>query len=479
MRYSRRTLLIVTVLFVVLLGAGAAFAAEPVALELDGELVEIDPNAPPIIEDGRTLVPYRALLEAMGATVLWDDDARMATAELGRHRVKVTIDNKSGFVDGREETMDVPPRIVNSRTMIPVRFVLENLNCSIDWEATTRTVKIGSAPQEDCSVIQSVKVEEMEEGYRVTALSDQPIATTKTFAYEAPERFGIDIEHALLLGENGAVDGENEIFQGVRYAQFDEGTVRLVVDLKDKVAGKISLSEDRHALYIDFEKLKAPVESEDPVNRGESDLRGERIPELHWTMTGKLVAIDVGHGGRDPGAEGKLSGVHKIYEKDLNLAIALRLREILRGAGANMVLLRDTDTYISLYERPEKANLMNADMLISIHNNAHTNSAAHGIVTLYYNKKSEAGYDVSSGSLAHAIHAEMVKEIGFYNRRIEECPEYAVLNKSDMPAVILEGGFLTNPDNLKFMLTDAFVEAYATAVARGVILSLNASVTGE
>lgn len=481
-------LVLAIVVTVVLLGTVMAFADTPISLTLNGAAVPLDPSAPPIIESSRTLVPYRALLEAMGAKVLWDQEAMMATAVLGNHQVQVTIDNAVGFVNGAAKNMDVPPRIVNKRTMIPLRFVMENLNCTVGWDEKTRTVSVVTEKKSSLTKILSIALEETPTSYRVVATGANAINGTSTFAYEGPERFGIDIKNATFAQGVGKIAADNEYMTGVRYSQFNETTVRIVVDLKGKTAGRVSLSADRNTVYLDFDKPGIPTDPvtptdpglpADPVDRGDTDGREVRIPVLDWRATGKLIVVDVGHGGKDPGAEGKLNGVHKIWEKDLNLAIALRLREILTKAGANIVLLRDTDAPMTLYARPEAANTLNADMLISIHNNANETPTPHGTEVLYYTKEWEAGYGVLSKDLAAAIQAEMIAEIGFFDRGIKNKPEYAVLNKSLMPAVIIEGGHLSNPANLTVMLTDAYVENYAVAVARGVINALNVSVMGE
>ena len=83
-------------------------------------------------------------------------------------------------------------------------------------------------------------------------------------------------------------------------------------------------------------------------------------------------------------------------------------------------------------------------------------------------------YGITSKELAAYIQKELVAEIGLKDRGIINCPHLAVLNKSLMPAVIIEGGFLSNPDDLAVMLTEEFKEAYAVAAARGIINSLNA-----
>ncbi len=481
MKVFIRVILMVAVLTLVFAGAVFAFAESDIKLQLDGQIIKTD--VPPIIESDRTLVPYRALLEAMGAEVHWEKEAEMATAILGSHRVQVTIGRTDAFVNGAIKKMDVPPRIINDWTMIPLRFVLENLNCTVAWDGSTRTVIVESPQSEGPTEVSEIIYEETAQSYRIIARGSNIIKSTKTFSYNEPERYGIDIHNAILPEKVGAIAAENTVFNNIRFSQFDEDTVRIVVDLNDKVAGKLSLSEDRSTLYLDFDKPEADegAGSEDegardlPDDPGQTD--GEStgmLPELDWRASGRLIAIDVGHGGIDPGASGKINGVTVINEKDLNLDIALRLHQLLDDAGANVVLLRDKDIGMSLYERPEAANSLNADLLISIHNNAtDKTSVPNGTEVLYYDSVGTENYGISSKLLAEYIQTELLIEIGLKDRGVKNSPQLAVLNKSLMPAVIIEGGFLSNPMDLQAMLTDRYKEAYAVGTARGIINALN------
>ena len=453
-----------------------------IKLNVDGTLVPTD--VAPVLESGRTLVPYRALLEAMGGTVSWDNEAKMATASLGSYKVQVTVDSRTGFVNGGIKEMEVPPRNIDGRILIPVRFVLENLNCSVDWNNEDRAVMITSPSLAGATVITGITVEETQTSYRIVASGNNVIEGTKVFAYEAPERFGVDILNASYQEGKGEKATENEVFTGVRYAQFDAGTVRVVVDLSQKIAGQVSLSEDRRTVYIDFPKRTEPnrggTENSDTDNNGTvtdpQDVDVSTLPQLNWMASGKLVVIDAGHGGTDPGAEGLLNGKHTIWEKDINLPVALRLKELLSAAGVNVQLLREDDSSMKLYPRAEAANALSANFFVSIHNNSNDYEGPNGTEVHYYNKEGESDYGLTSKELAGFVQTEMVQSIGFKDRGIQNSPKLALLNKSLMPTIIIEGGFLSNPGDLKYMMTEEYIEKYALATARGIINALNASV---
>lgn len=126
------------VLALILLTASAG----AVDLYVDTELIETD--TPPTIVDGRTLVPVRAIFEAVGATVTWDGDTRTAVGIHGDVTVAIQIDNSTAYVNGEPRTLDVPAKIINGRTMVPARFISEAMGCDVTWYQDTQTVGVAN-----------------------------------------------------------------------------------------------------------------------------------------------------------------------------------------------------------------------------------------------------------------------------------------------------------------------------------------------
>lgn len=114
--------------------------AGAVNLYIDTEKIETD--VPPTIVDNRTLVPVRAIFESLGATVEWNDSTRTATGTTDDTVVVIQIDNSTAYVNGEERTLDVPAQIINNRTMVPARFVSEALGCDVTWDAKTQTAAV-------------------------------------------------------------------------------------------------------------------------------------------------------------------------------------------------------------------------------------------------------------------------------------------------------------------------------------------------
>ena len=334
---------------------------------------------------------------------------RQRQQKLGSDKVQVTIDSTSGLVNGVKKTLEVPAQIIDGRTLIPVRFVLENLNCSVDWDDEARTVMIESPSDPGLTEISSVTVEETDTSYRIVASANKAIQSTNAFSLDNPERFGVDIESASFPDGKSSINTDNKIFSSVRFSQFDDSTVRIVVDLNQDQAGKVTLSDDKSTLFIDFAK----EDSDTTTGNDDSDADVSGLPELNALAAEKLVVLDAGHGGADQGSSSVYNG-KTIKEKDLNLAVAKRLYELLSAAGADVKLLRDSDVSMGLQTRPQMANALGADLFISIHNNWFQTDTVNGTEVHYDNKTGETeNYGITSKELAAFLQQEMVSAVGF------------------------------------------------------------------
>jgi hypothetical protein len=120
----------------------SASAEPPITVLLDGNIIEFD--QPPIIENDRTLVPVRKIFEAMGATVDWNDETNTATGTKGYIIIVMQIGNNIITKNGQQIELDVPPQIVNDRTLVPVRAVAEGLNCTVGWDDNLQQVSIAT-----------------------------------------------------------------------------------------------------------------------------------------------------------------------------------------------------------------------------------------------------------------------------------------------------------------------------------------------
>ena len=176
-----------------------------------------------------------------------------------------------------------------------------------------------------------------------------------------------------------------------------------------------------------------------------------------------VVYIDPGHGGSDPGSSG-----NGIVESSLNLRIALKVRDKLKSQGVEVIMSRENDVYVSLQERSMQANSVTPDVFVSVHNNSYTSSSANGIET-WYTKSIDK-------SLADGVQSRLIKNTGATNRYVKQGKLY-VTRKTTMPAILVEGGFLTNPTEAENLKKDSYQEAIANAIVDGTMNYLQNNIT--
>jgi len=133
---------IVMMFVMVLLGANNVSAQQNISVVLDGTKLSFDVQ--PQIIDGRTMVPMRAIFEALGAEITWDSVTQIVGATKGNRTIIAMIGHKEAYIDGTKHAIDVPPLIIDGRTLVPVRFVSEAFDCNVEWNANTQTVYINS-----------------------------------------------------------------------------------------------------------------------------------------------------------------------------------------------------------------------------------------------------------------------------------------------------------------------------------------------
>lgn len=236
-------------------------------------------------------------------------------------------------------------------------------------------------------------------------------------------------------------------------------------------------------------KAEAKAKKPEPTPAGTPLTRvTERSPKKDGP---KVIILDPGHGGVDPGAVGP-SG---LYEKDVVLDIALRAEKLIKQQpGVKVLLTRSTDTFVSLKDRAIFANNNRADLFISIHCNASPNRRAKGTRTYIYSRVASSkeaaasakfenrqvgmfefllndlrkgAYELLSVEMAGNIQHSLVKQLRLKWEPTERAPFY-VLSNTNMPSVLVESAFISNRDEEKKLNTPAFREQLAQGIHEGV-----------
>ena len=183
------------------------------------------------------------------------------------------------------------------------------------------------------------------------------------------------------------------------------------------------------------------------------------------------VVIDAGHGGEDPGKV----GVHQEKEKEINLQIAKFVQMELENAGIRVVMTRETDEDLadenasnkkrqSLQRRCELATRENADCVVSIHQNSYTDASAKGAQVFYYTTSEEGKH------LAELLQKFLVEGVDPENHRLAKGNDsYYLLKKMKSPTVIVECGFLSNPEESILLSSEEYQRKIASAISKGII----------
>ena len=214
----------------------------------------------------------------------------------------------------------------------------------------------------------------------------------------------------------------------------------------------------------DKDKTDDEKETDEPIKELDSDL------DEIMALSGKKIVIDPGHGGNDAGAIGPTG----VMEKSVTLKVGLELKRLLEAEGATVIMTRETDTTVSskgakasdieeLGARCDVANRNGADIFISIHADSFTRPEARG-TTGYYYSKSTSG---RGQKLADCIRRNLVEQLGTPSRGTQPCNFYVVKN-TDMPATLIELGFISNKDEEKLLDSKEGVQKAAQGILDGI-----------
>lgn len=336
-----------------------------------------------------------------------------------------------------------------------------------------------------------------------------------------PARLVLDLEDVELTGEieqlPRLVLPNDPYIQAIRVARFKPGVVRIVLDLKAEVNPQLfalkPFGEYGHRVVLDLYSLTPP----DPLmalldgdgRAGAGDTLDKSPTDRPADKSGRtprrpiIVAIDPGHGGEDPGAIGRRG----TYEKNVTLAIARRLKNLIDAEpGMRAMLTRDDDYYVALNERVQKARRVQADLFISVHADAFSTPAARGSSVFVLSehgassaaarwlaqRENEAdligGVNLDSRDRVLAqtlldlsqsaqindslrVGRTVLDGIGAINALHKGSVEqagFAVLKAPDVPSILIETAFISNPEEEQKLRSEAHQQRFAESILGGV-----------
>ena len=340
---------------------------------------------------------------------------------------------------------------------------------------------------------------------RITLESKEAIKHS-VFGLKDPERLVLDLESgelsAALAELQDKVTADDPYIKGLRVAHNRPGVVRVVLDLKAEVAPQVftlkPIGEYGYRLVLDL----YPAQARDPLAALIEETQRKQAQQGEVVRLATIV-IDPGHGGEDPGALGR----HGSREKDVTLTIARRLKALI-DAEPNMraLLTRDGDFYLPLHARVEKARKVRADLFVSIHADAFVRPHARGSSVFALSERratSEAAQwlakkeneadlvggvnlDVKDRYLAQTLldlsqtatidhslrlgssvlrHLETVNTL--HKPRVEQA-SFAVLKAPDVPSILVETAFISNPQEERRLNDEAYQDKLARALLEGI-----------
>lgn len=634
-------------------GKHHTYAAKEVKIEIDGKAM-VPKDMPAVIIDGRTMLPMRQIAQELGCEVNWNEAAKQIYVMRGSDIIVFTVDSKTGYENGKEFTMDVPATIVNDRTMLPVRALADALHLNMKWDDPNRIVSIQSgdtvvkdepkAPESGQTTtgtltgIQTPSAKDADQTFTIQAdgpmgryektfVDDQKIVLdfygaksslpgeiTKTNSdivtgirtathenngdsftrvvfdlsgkkdYEVTQSadkknitisFGkttvdkISAVHSqnkdiITIGGTGSfgasvamtadpqkivvtipncqsnlsdkintadlqyvLDGKVDTSKGntvelvlavedlVQYSyreetqnlileiypttlknmRYDKNANVLFLDKKDKIdTGSVKFEDHYLDGYFD---VTLPGDYESDYGYGTYDVKGTVVENIEVSTKGgnttfrfkqnrisayevtdegdsyairvknpkevydKVLLLDAGHGGKDPGTSG-----NGMQEKNLNLTIAQKIAQKLQGSGIKVYMTRDSDVYPENSTRAKTANDI-ADLMVSIHMNSGPETA-NGTETLYQVHANDNGARLTSKQLAEILQGKVVSATGNTNRGAKLWTDVLILNRTTVPAVIVEVIFITNTGDALKISNPAYQDQVAQAIADGI-----------
>ena len=565
------------------------YVGNTMKLKVNGE--EIKGEMPPIIFSDRSVVPAREVFEALGAEVSWNADNQLVSVSYEETTVKLIINSKIAKINSKDVTMEIPAKLINGKTMIPARFVGENIGMEVDFDSKTDTViinnkeetienekdndeetdsglnsedkeddknsssdlkdeNVGSGGETELKNITYKKYEIDEKNKLLTIfLKAEEEVKFSHFVLKEPERIVIDVLDSSFVEIPKDITIERGNIDKIRFGK-QTNSARIVIDVSEDIGYtakydneevvitiKMTSTEERKVdmlasavyrkqgtidcfespfkilsakldkeknlllIYVDTDGKKGEeaskkvnslyakaigysesVETDDETEKTEktekSDETNEKDPvsdsdakvrglytvslknsKIKFNVSGekmlivkpeieplkKSVMLDAGHGGNDPGAiHTDEDGNVLLKEKDLNLSVTLKVKELLEKEGVLVNLTRDEDIYVDFLKVGSIANSIGSTLFVSIHTNSFTNPAVNGIEVYGYLDGGTVSNGMSSEQLSKNILDAMITETEAYDRGVRDGKNLAVVNSTKAPAALVEIGFITN-----------------------------------
>lgn len=399
----------------------------------NGVDVDLNGNIGILGESGSALAPVSWLfsnaLEVECEFSLADSSVILSD---GSDAVKLTPGSKTAVVNGKKTEMSEAPVLLKNKYdeflyYVPTRFVASNLQFDYEWNKSLSTVFISKT----YSI--KYKSDNTEQPLAIPLFEDLSIEDIRIEDLYYDNQFAVYIPGNLVEKyKNNVIVNHYAVITDIHLAANAAGETVFLFDTSKIVACDAEIKE--HTLYL---TLKKPRE-----------------------LYSKIVVIDPGHGGYDPGAIRE-----KTNESDINLSIAYEYtRDLFADSDIKVYYTRVKDKFISLDERAAFAATVGADFFVSVHQNTFTTDAKKGVSVYYSSDNKNTGVSGLTGRLMAGIFTDSLSEklglknIGRLNQRL------TVTTLNSVPAVLIELAFMSNPEDFAKLKDEAFQKKAGQAI---------------
>jgi len=442
----------------------------PTSLSGDGEIVVLLNGSPvvfdvkPYVAEGTTLVPVRAIFEALGATVEWDEKAKTVISRMADKTVKLSIDSKIMYVNDKAVALTYPAVIMNGRTLVPVRAISESFGCIVGWDGKFLQVSIISDTYNYCMLY---AVDERAKSFH----RDLVPAQLTVGWYESPVQM-------LYAPGKSKVFKKSEVSAQLKVGWYEEPLVLLYAPGKSKyfpqsnVAAQLEAGWCDEPLVLLYALGKSKYFPQSKV---------ATLLEAGWYEKPSKpikICIDAGHY-----ASWNRSAVYPSYsESVMTWELHLLLKEELEAYGFEVITTRSNKNVdLPLEERGKKSQ--GCDLFISLHSNACSDTSVDEAVIIPFQDLSWTDIDDKSRAIGEKLGACIKDVMQLSNYKIYICIDeedrdengllddeyYSVLHGArnvGTPGVILEHGFHTNIRCAKWLSERSNLEILAKAEAK-------------
>jgi len=490
-----------TILFILLSNSGCFAQANRLTVLLDGNILNAESD--PVIINGKIFIPARDIVEALGGRITWFPALKLLNIIMADRDISVVMGVPEAEVNGKVFTLENSPSIIQNRVMLPVEIISLIADLGIDWDENSRQLEIIRKK----NFITNIRSYTHTDKTRVV-IDVSEKTSYKIITLNSPERIVIDIDASMskLNAEQKEILINDYLVNRVRTGQFNQDTVRIVADLKNKYDYDVFELSSPQRIVLDIYMPQGQVAQNKPIESIKPEVNVEEIKVLETEQkkpenTGKhVIVVDPGHGGTQPGAIGPTG----LKEKDVVLGIGLKLKNALQKDGFTVYMTRDKDIDVPLENRPLMALQREADVFLSIHINSafqKGSPTARGVETYVLNSRyiGASAKDVAdrenkasqyhnyednilnqiiadleesasigfSLDLADTVQKRLVQNTGLEDRGVKQAP-FIVLKGVNMAAVLVEVGFICNPNEEKLLKTADFQEKVAQALSQSV-----------